>query len=73
MGKTKVYTNQRVFYADFEYDNFIAWNLGFGGENWEIQAEFYLFCPEFSKNDFSRQRKEKKKCDDTFVNISNRH
>ncbi len=52
------------FYADFEYDNLIAWKLRFSGENWEIPVEFYSFCPEFSKNDFSRQRKEKeKKCD----------
>jgi hypothetical protein len=26
-----------------------------------MPAEFYLFWPEFSKNDFSQQRKEKKK------------
>jgi len=54
------------FFADSEYDKIIAWNASFAYKNWELQVEFYLICPEFSKNDFSPQRKEKEKKDVQF-------
>ncbi len=50
-----------VFYADSEYHNFITQNLLFDDRNSELWTEIWLLRRKFSKNDFSRHRKKKRK------------
>jgi len=74
MERTKVYTHQSVFYLDFEYDNLIAWNLGFSEKTEKYRQNIIHFAQNLVKIIFlDKEKKKKKNTRYTFVNIPNRH